>query len=478
MTTLVDPDLLAAAVTAQTAGTLRIAPLASAESLPTDSDILASDDLEAATRLWDRSGFPWGGSDTFRLDYASPSARTFLADGEYSSLLADGFQGISVGVVDGAPGYDPPSEDREHVPHGGPYRTIGLREMFVAIDGFTTAETHEEHLVGSVDFAPDATTAWPDHLLLAEEALYGYGVTDVAPEARNRSTPLWSIVYGPRAAAGRPVAPLTTLSRASNLFHPDIDNLYDGLTQDQATELQAWQIGSLVVSGMLPVLTTAAQYFAHRIQTDADEPILDFLASAFQALRDEDWTATWISFGQRELPLVQQSWSEHNGEHNAEHGLGVTLTSNPLLLVSHVIPDLQSSVMPPEMFGDIDAISDFMVPRVLHSVWRDRASGDLLVLLVNWTAVEAGGPVGTFCPWLYWTDCGLHNLEHNAEHDLLTTFQIDRINDDGTETAVATGCSDAVNLLCSGTSGTVSGQDVSLGVVPAFTIQAYRLRQE
>lgn len=475
MTSLVDPDLQAAAVAAQASGSVQIVAGAPAESLDTDSPFVDATDLEASWRLFDRAGLPWGGSDVFRIDYASPDGATFMPDGVFLDLQTAGFAGVAIGDVDGAPGYGPSDSEADHIANGGPYRTRGLRAMIRSVDGPVTAGTHEEHLVGDVDFAQDIG-AWPGHRLLAEEELFPIGVTDMAPEARNRGTPLWSVIYGARAAGGRAIGPITTLARAGHLNHPS--GVYDGLTTDQANEMQAWEILSLVIEGMTPALATRAEHYAHRVQTGSGEPILDVLADGFQALSDESWIAPWISYGQRMLPLVQQSWSEHNGEHNAEHGPGTTLSGNPIAPISSVLPDLRDAVLPGEMVDDADAAGDFLVPRALHSVWKDRATGQVLVMFANWSAVEAGGAAGTFCPWLYWDDCGDHSLEHNAEHEIVTPFAIDELGADGTVTSIATSCDDAVNLLCSGTPGTVSGQDVSLGAVPAFAIQAYRITQE
>lgn len=468
--TEVDDDLLAAAIQAQADGTLKIAAGAASSAFASDAiDATA----HAGARLWDRAGLPVGGADVFTIDYGS-SLGVAISGTILQELLDDGFLGVAADFTDGTPAYDPPTaEDRGHVPHGGNDRTKGIRAAAAEADAFLTTALHEEYLIGSVDAAEDGHHGWPDLFLAAEEAVQSLGVTDVTPESRNPSTPIWSLLYASRAVAGRLVAPLTTEGLSGNLIHGDDA----GLSADQQTELIAYQFMSLTVAGMTPMLQTAAESFAHRIQPDAQERALPVIRDCFEALMDRDGLAGWLSCGYRQLPLVQQAWNEHNGEHNGEHGPGMMLGANPFAPVASCDSDIWQRVLPPAMQAHLMAFRDFPVLRALHSVWKN-ADGDVLVFLANWTLVDASGAAGTFCPWLYWQDCGEHNLEHSAEHDLVTPFRVDVIALDGTATELATGCSDALNLLCSGTAGALSGQDLSLGAVPALSTLALRFREE
>lgn len=504
LSSAIDVGMATAIQTAQDSGTLVIGTRASAAEVATDSGwVSAQDDLESASRMWDRSGFPTGGTDTFRIDYATEAARMLLPDTLYLELSEDyELGGVNAGTVDGTPAYDPPEEEATHVAHAGIERTEGLREFFVAVPGFKVADTHEEHLIGSVDLAGDGDDLIPDHMMLAEETVLGVGGADVDPVSRHMSPPLWSIIHGSRGAAGRPIAPLTTLARAGGLYHPDVGGFFPGLTAAQANDLMAWQAATLAVNGMVPVFQTVAEHFAHRLTHESSEAPVAFVGTLFDALTDTSWCAQFLSYGLRELPLVvhyaTSGLAEHNLEHNAEHGIGGGQALNPCRaeIIALVRPDLRPAVFPP-LIGPLAGVEhnaehnaehnvfgtgwssqhSFYVPTILHSVWRDRATGDICLVLVNWTSSAFAGTIGWFNPWLYWSG-GQHSHEHNAEHSLTEPYRIDRLNQDGTTTTIASGILDSSSLVASGVSGTISGRDLSLGSVPAYSVQAYRFSQE
>lgn len=460
----IDADMAAAVASIQESGAIVVGALAPAASVSIASGwVDPSTDGVGAGRLWDRVGQPVNGTDSFTIDYASKSGQDILPGGLYHELAETlEFGGVSIGTVDGTPGFDPPASAREHIPHGGPYRTAGLRAFLGTVPGFRVADFHEEGLVGSVDLAFDADDHTPGHLELASNALTASAASDVDPVARNRSVPLWALIYGRQAQAGRLVAPLTTLGRASQLSHPTVDSAWSGLSQAQANDLLCWQMAALAVNGMLPVLQTIAERFAFRLQGDSAEAPVAFAALLSQALTDTSWVASFLG-GQAEAPLVVSQWSEHNQEHNGEHGPGPALKNNPAAPVPLLAqPSDRADLLPPTAaFSDAAGTTAFPVRAVLHSVWRDRATDDVCAVFVNWTS-ETQGSVGIFNPWLYWSG-GQTNHEHNAEHDLVAAYRIDELLSDGTSTEVATGVEDSTTLVVS---------------VPAYSLKAYRFRQE
>jgi hypothetical protein len=231
---------------------------------------------------------------------------------------------------------------------------------------------------------------------------------------------------------------------------------------------------------MAPILQTVADWYAFRIQPDSDEPIVSFLEMAFRALTDEGWTAEHLAYGKQELPLVIEALgSEFSLEFSPEFGGGPTTVLNPAAVVPTLVPpDLRASVLPPTAgWAHAHATAAVPVLAVLHGVFKHPTTGDRALVLINWTHAAAFFG-GRFNPWLYWLDQGAFSAEFSAEFATTAPYRIDRLNQDGTTTVIATALDRHSNLLCSGTSGTISGQDVSLGAVPAYSIQAYRFRQE
>ena len=476
----IDPTIGAAIVAVQESGEVAVATESSAESVAVSSGWVSAGVLDSAARLWDRYGQPVGGDATFRFDYASPSARAILTDGLYLELSQEWeFSGFNIGEVDGEPGYDPPENAREHVPHGGNGRTIGLREFLGSVPGFKISTFHEEHLVGSVDIAQDADDSYPGLYDISEESILGIGVTDVDPISRRPSPPLWSLIYGHRGQAGRLVAPITNASRASGLIHPTENGLWSGLTETQWNDIYAFQVAMLAINGIVPMLQANVESLAFRVHSDSPEQIVGFVQSVFGAIGASGWASSFLGFREPDL-VVDNVTSEFSREFSAaEFGGGEALVENPFSAIEpYVAPEFRGDLTPLSSGFDGDLpFSNFVVSAVAHSVWRDRVTDSICLVVANWTSVDRGWS-GRFNPWIYWPTSGAFSAEFSAEFPTVDGYRIDRINDDATETSVASGIADSSDITFSGTEGTISGSSVSLGVLPAYSIKAYRFTQE
>lgn len=468
-----------------------------ARSVATDSGWTTAAQQTSAARLWTRSGSAQGGSSTFRFDYGSPSAQTLLADSVYQSLADAGFLGFSLGtVLDVAEmGYDPPAlDDREHIPHGGASRPKGVRAMLDALPAGAVVTDHiQEHVAHKVDLAQDSDGLYPGHLELAEETVRSLGITDVDPVARHMSPPLWGIVYGERSQTGRLMPPLTTAGRSDSLYHPAGDGQWAGLTSAQWSQLLCWQAATLAVGGHVPLYQMPARRFMDRVRPDTDADVVTFLGAVQDAL-----AGTLLEFSQPELPL--RTGREVNSECSHECGAGPDTATNPVRYVRQISPTVVEDAIPPlvgqyhtgaecssecstecsrspatDSTGWGAAHQAFPVRSVLHAVRRDRETGDLCLVLINWTATSAAWS-GWFAPWLYAGFGGQVSLECSTECDQLNAYDVARINSDGTETSIGSSLADASLFTCSGTSGTISGREVRIGAVPAYSLQFYRIQ--
>lgn len=477
----INPIIGAAIVSVQESGEVAVATESSAESVAVSSGWVSSSILAAASRLWDRYGQPVGGTSTFRFDYASPSARTLLTDGLYHELSQEWeFSGFDIGSVDGEPGYDPPASNREHVPHGGNGRTVGLREFLAAVPGFKISQFHEEHLIGSVDLAQDADDSYPGLYDLSEESILSLGVTDVHPVSRRPSPPLWSLIYGQRGQSGRLIAPITSAARSGGLIHPTKDGLWTGLSQSQWNDIFAFQAAMLAINGILPMMQASVESLTFRTHSDSPESIVGFIQSIFSAMSSSGWAAAFMSFGLREADLVVGHYgSEFSREFSSEFGGGEALVENPFSAIpTYVAPEFRADLTPlANGFDGSSPFASFVVQGVMHSVWRSRTDDSIGLVVANWTSEDRGWS-GRFNPWIYWTGSGAFSAEFSAEFPVAETYRIDRLNTDGIDTSIATGIQGSSVMTFSGTEGTISGSSVSLGILPAYSIQAYRFTQE
>lgn len=483
-------DLLSTATT-----TRWVAPFDAAE-VATSTSWTTTAQESGPARLRYRNGDPVGGSSAMRFDYGSTSAQTLLAESVYQTLDAAGFVGWSLGtVLDSAElGYDPlTAADREHVPHGGTYRARGIRAMLDSLPaGPRIADHPQEFSAHLLDLAQDFETHYPRHLEMAEETLLALDVLDVPAAARDMSPPLWAIVYGDRSQVGALLPPLTTIGRTDSLYHPV--GAWTGLTATQWNQVLAWQVCSGVVHGVVPILQTPTAYSAHRVQPDTAEPIADLINSAQAFLR-----GALVMFSGGAMPLP--AGRECTDECSQECGAGPDTATNPVYYVRQVSRAVAADVVPPRVgvysagpeCGDecseecsvFDATpttgwgaahQSFPVQSVVHAVRRDPETGDLCLVLANWTSAAAAWS-GWFLPWVYGQDFGGEVAQEcGDECDLVGTVDVASLDSTGSATTVATGLTDATLLTCSGISGTITGRQLSLGSVPAYSIQAYRIR--
>jgi len=516
---------------ANATGLRRIACYTEGLTIDVDSGWV-SDLLDTNMRMWARDGSPIGefavGSTPFRVDLGSALGQNTMVDRMYQGLIAQfGFSGFYVDGVLGGRGeisYDPPNSTRGHIPHGGYYRTDGIRKFFTSLrnklrtysefdSGFLISEGVQEFVHNCVDLTQEAYLLYPNHMALSEEFLYGLGVSDVDIVARHMSPPLWSIVYNEYSQASRLTVPLNKCGRSDNAtYHPftlSEGRIYEGLSSSEWNQLISWNYSTVAISGYLPLVQCVADIFDHRLTSlDAGEPCINFLKMIFKALRDTDWCAQFLSFGSSQLPLNTSiaNGSDFSDDFSDDFGPGIinSLSINPCYWARKINPSVLAVSQPP-LIGiyhssvDADFSSDFSndfanatvtssfgwggahqgfpVASILHSMWRDRQSGDLCLVLMNWTENDSSLR-GSFSPHLYDGFGGQFSNDFSDDFDNSRSFRIDRLNEDGTTTEMATGISGSATINCGGTEATISGIEVFLGRVPAYTVQAYRFRLE
>lgn len=482
-------DLLA------TATTTRWVTSFDARQVATSTSWTTSTQEAGVARLRYRNGDAVGGSSTVRFDYGSTTAQALLAESVYQTLDAAGFVGWSLGTVLDACelGYDPPTAaDREHVPHGGTYRARGIRAMLDRLPSGPRIVDHPQEFVAELlDLAQDFETHYPRHLEMAEETLRSLDVLDVPAAARDMSPPLWAIVYGDRSQVGSLLPPLTTIGRSDSLYHPV--GAWTGLTATQWNQLLAWQLAAGLVHGVAPIFQTPTAHYAHRVQPDSAESVVTMLDSAHAFLRN-----VLLTFSRADLPMV--AGREVGDECGQECGAGPDTATNPVYYVRQISPTVAADVVPPRVgvysagpecgtecnsecstseatptTGWGAAHQSFPVSSVVHALRRDPETGDLCLMLANWTGASAAWS-GWFLPWAYDDFGGEVAQECGDECDLVATFSVASLDSAGTATALASGIDDATLFTCSGTSGTLTGRRLSLGAVPAYSVKAFRIR--
>lgn len=527
----VDAALVATLATAKTTQPLDTIAHTDALAQPAGSGWL--DDVQAdapGAILRDLAGVPLTDEGEIRLDLGAPSATGILPASLHAELARDAdMDGVyldGVGSGRGEPSYDPHEDPaaREHVPHGGDYGRQGTRAMAAQAKaevmgeggaGHIVATATHEGLASVIDLAEESVDGlWP---VICELLEVGRDGTDsIEPVARHSSPPLVQIAHGERAMAGRIVMPFNHAARDTSLWHPGL-NGKTGLTRDELNQLLAVQLAACVVSGTVPILSAPADFTAWQMQSGDSEPVLPMLGQAFDAFADERWTANYVR-GLVQPPLVMDTsdWGDDFGD---DFGGSRPKAVNPFALVKRIAKGIVNRIGPPGLprwtaggdfgddFGDDFDTSPttpetgiaamhlaFDVPQVLAGVFRARGSTDLCLVLANWTNADANWG-GWFVPRNYGWQAGQFSDDWGDDWAKGQRFRIDRLvggrsdwgNDFGddfgnqTETTMemATRLSGPVLLDCSGVQATRSaGGAVLLGPVPAYKIQAYRIRQE
>lgn len=527
----IDEVLAAELETARAAGGLKLSTHTDGLATGADDGWAAPADAGTAVELHDRNGQPRGGGTELRFDFGSARAQELLPQTLHKELARDyPFDGLHLdGALGGRGelGYDPATGDRAHVPHGGRYRTLGLRRFLdnarasmraQGRDGSLISSVPHECLADGVDLIEEGQGLLPNHAELAEETLLALGVTnaDVDPTARHMSPPLLSIVYGEKLQAGRLAMPFTTAPLAGNAWHAESG----GLTLEQWNQLLCFSLACVVVSGHTPLMTLPIEFNSYRVPADSQEPCARFARMCHRALTDQTWAAPWLCGGIAEHPLDRGFGSAWSAGFSAGWG-GPQLTTwiNPFSWVKQISSHIVQQVGPPYLprYSPGAAFSAgwsagwqvapktpttgwggmhvaFPVPRVLSSFWRQRSTGDLLLMLFNPSA-EPSQWIGRFLPWRVAGWGGPFSRGFSEGWSRSPSYRVDRLNarhspwslgwsggfgGDGNSgtTTMATGLSGELSVRCSLTEATVSGKALYLGQVPAYSIQAYRFRQE
>ena len=522
---VIDADLSAALAAEALLGTLVLAAYLDGLTVAVGSGWVESTDLTGAMRLFDRAGVARV-ADTFAVDLGTPGAEA-IAERILAEVLALPFEAVHMDGASGGTvelGYDPPAGDRGHLPHGGEHWTKGVRRLFAAARtagaASVTTTTVQEHVIGSVDLASEGDTMLPFHAEMADTA----SPADVDPASRNQSPPLWSIVYGENSQAGRLVMPMLQAALATSVFHPyepGSTDRWPGITAEELHDAICLSIACAVMAGHTPMHQLRHALHEFRMVQGTNDPATVFAEHAQQALTDLHWTARFLTHGRAELPLVTDG-SDWGRDWSADWGGTRETKTNPFSAFRKVSPLIHDDVAPPllpriqtagdwgpdwgpdfntgdatdETVGQAQQARAFPVPKVLHVMRRDRRTGDLCLIVCNWTGTAAT-MAGAFQPRLYGGTDGDFNNDWSADWDRGQAFRVDRLHGGGSDWSndfgpdwggtgdpdplpMGTGLRGAMSLSCSGTEATTSaaGDVLFLGAVPARTIQAYRIQWE
>lgn len=534
----INSDLAAALAAEAALGTLRIGTRADGLTVP--AGWATATDEASSARLWDRAGRARGTAGEFRVDYGSALGQALLTDTLYRALARDwSFAGFDLGGMlggQGERGYDPPATTRGHYPHGGAYRTAGVRASIQRLTAevathdlasFVVGDAAQEYVLGDVDLLGEGEQLLPNQAELAAETFQALGVSDVDPVSRDLTPALWAGAYGERSQTGRRVMPFTTAPLATSIFHPHLGSAkWPGLTSAEWNQLLCYSLACVAISGHVPVLEMPMEFYAHRVLPDSQEPCVRFLDQVFRALRDTDWCAQFLAFGRAELPLTHAEprigaygmllISDSGGATSATSSRAVA--TNPFSWVKKIAPSIVQQVGPPGLpvyrghGAWSDGFSDgwshgpetpatghgamhqaFDVPAVLASFWRDRTTTDLGLVLMNWTSAPAAWE-GRFTSRRY-ADWGSGRFSDGFSDGWATgpRYRVDSLpgptrswsdgfSDGWGRTSepitLATGLSVTTRLDFSGTAGAVSGSTLFCGPMPAYSVRCYRIRQE
>ncbi|MEZ5987916.1 MAG: hypothetical protein R3F30_02065 [Planctomycetota bacterium] len=369
------------------------------------------------------SGNQFTGQDTRGnlVDYRNPRGQRFYVDRLCPEMSQTGFGGMYLDLISGIPSWllytPPPGLEATHPGNLGdiPGRAAALpairnssREASTFISGaepdgdlFLISEAVMEGLVGLLDLNQDGYLWAPGHLQLAEEVLTSPGAPEIPVQARDLSPPLWSAVYHEHQPTFRLEPPMNLVALGSNPRYYPNPGGFTGLTPDEFLDFTVLFPFLSFVAGYKPVFEDQMDFGPPTVDLDDDEVATDPEADptgvglrVMAALRNL-WTGyadtmagTFVVDGRMERPLVLDF---DGGE--------IDTAPNPTAAWKRVDPAHSLGFMPPSYIGATYPLAEFPVPRVLHSMWRDR-DGRLGLVLANWTRAEARW-AGSFDPRLY-----------------------------------------------------------------------------
>jgi hypothetical protein len=381
----------------------------------------------------------------YLLDYGSPDTPRWFIDHIVEPWVRDyGLKSLYFDNLHGGIFYDPPPPTKPtNVAHGGDDNQQGvraylknIRNLFNQHAAETGARPEEYMLIGEGPTEHDAQYfdltnvgyhPYANQLSLAEDVyLTGEDGTgedpadyaDVPAASRSMSPPLWAAAHGEWIPIYRQPMPFSNIGLETNhRFHPSETVFlpgvrFPGLTSSEFVDMYCYVHTLLLIEGARPSLLF---YYA----VVDDQPQLWELDRDGQVVVDRSVDPDGCGLTIRDfLKLLHASGKQEFLGQFLRAGVAmrplqidfqssqVDLAVNPVSAGAKANPEYGLQVNPgpyihPLLPGSPFRIGfdDYLVPRVEHSVWES-SSGNLGLLLVNWSAEEASWE-GRFDPVLY-----------------------------------------------------------------------------
>lgn len=362
---------------------------------------------EPGTDVHERDGTPWS-TTSHVWDLGNPLAIAKQIEFYAAVAAASHAAGIYTDSVSGGSGflaYDAPGFPRAHFEHGGSRWARGKRDLFEGIragleavrgeshEAFVLSENPEEILTGRA--APDATqegySYFPGSMPLADESLWGLGVTDVPIQSRPCTPAWWTGCHHRSRPSLRLPFSLSFATLAGAGWHPF--GSYTGLTASEVLDQLCYTFGITWLHGVGWMFVQRSEWFDARLfrpglagdELTVQTGFAAFLHALYQALHP-DWLGMELGFGDlaRQLDIVFES--DHNADHNADHGGPVSRGTSPLNLSRKCRPDHYIATYPGYHYRYLPALTARIVgPGNDHSLDHNADHGG--------RAVAAGGEI-------------------------------------------------------------------------------------
>jgi hypothetical protein len=391
-------------------------------------------------------------------------------------------------------GYDHPqlhANEQQHAAHGGNYSTVGrkatleywrtgLRAGNTHPDAAMISEGTEEYLHDRLDMTQLGWSWIPNHLLGAEEqtalALFPHlipAVANVPHAARNLTPPLWQAVYHAYSTAQN-IPPMITATPLST--NPDLWEYQSvGLAPQEWEDIHCYTRASNIAAGARAAVlsyfgTKYLNYPAFRLVGGllVPEPIdssgtgltiYSFIKTMHEA-EERAYGGQFLMYGdmQRPLQVNLQDPAIHFANNPSQALIAAQLPQGFDQAVG-IFPEVAEGGQgtPVSLFQAYGGYSNFNVPKVLQSVWKN-PEGEFGIVLINWSG-QAASFKGSFDPALY---PGLSST---------TSYKLQRLSHGGLVLHTFGGMTGAVTIDASAT----PVGPVNLGLIPPRSVVVLKL---
>jgi hypothetical protein len=431
---------------------------------------------------------------------ASPwTAREWLMEMVFKpiKLLAPGINSVYLDSFVGPGGYlayDHPDlnpAQQQHAAHGGDYSTFGRKAMLeywrtemragsTHPDAAILSEGTEEYLHDRVDMTQQGWSWIPNHLLGAEEqtvlAIFPSllpSVAGVPPAARNLTPPLWQAVYHAYSSAQNIPPMITATPLSTNLYLQEI--AIPGLAAQEWIDVQCYTRGSNIAAGARAAFFSyfGTEYHdlpAFRLVNGLLVPgphdpagtgaaIYSFIKTMHEA-EERAFGGQFLMYGDMQRPLqVDLQDPAMDFANNPSQAMIAADLPQDFLSAVGIFPELAEGALgtPVQPFIGLGGYSNFNVPKVLQSVWKN-PEGEYGIVLINWSG-QAASFKGVFDPALY---PGLNST---------SSYKLEQLTHGGSVLQTFGSMTGAVTIDASAT----PIGPVNLGLIPARSIVVLKL---